>query len=91
MCERESDCGHMPCPLPTPVVSQPRRLYRLAVEEGFTRGRVVAQVAACCLYIICRQEAKPFMMIDLSDLLQVKRLRGGVLGFAGVWVVVMVC
>jgi transcription initiation factor TFIIIB Brf1 subunit/transcription initiation factor TFIIB len=47
------------------------RLYRLAVEEGFTRGRVVAQVAACCLYIICRQESKPFMLIDLSDLLQV--------------------
>jgi transcription initiation factor TFIIIB Brf1 subunit/transcription initiation factor TFIIB len=32
------------------------------------------QVAACCLYIICRQESKPFMLIDLSDLLQVSRM-----------------
>jgi hypothetical protein len=32
----------------------------------------VLQVAACCLYIICRQEDKPFMLIDLSDMLQVQ-------------------
>jgi hypothetical protein len=30
------------------------------------------QVAASCLYIICRQEDKPFMLIDYSDLLQVR-------------------
>eukprot|EP00775_Hariotina_reticulata_P001854 gene1854-2188_t len=47
------------------------RLYRLAVQAGFTKGRLVPQVAACCLYIICRQEDKPFMLIDLSDMLQV--------------------
>ena len=29
------------------------------------------QVAAACLYIICRQDAKPFMLIDFSDALQV--------------------
>ena len=29
------------------------------------------QVAAACLYIICRQENKPFMLIDFSDRLQV--------------------
>ncbi len=28
-------------------------------------------MAAACLYIICRQEAKPFMLIDFSDALQV--------------------
>lgn len=47
------------------------RLYKLAVQRGFTKGRRVAQVAAACLYIICRQENKPFMLIDYSDLLQV--------------------
>ena len=47
------------------------RLYRLALSQGFTRGRVVKQVAAACLYIICRVENKPFMLLDYSDLLQV--------------------
>jgi len=47
------------------------RLYRLALHQGFTKGRRVNQVAAACLYIICRQEEKPFMLIDYSDLLQV--------------------
>lgn len=93
------------------------RLYRLALQQGFTKGRRVnqvrgasgvrgglaccartvsllplvachragrrpgaqlanspspgPQVAAACLYIICRQEEKPFMLIDYSDLLQV--------------------
>ena len=32
--------------------------------------RWCGQVAAACLYIICRQESKPFMLIDFSDALQ---------------------
>jgi transcription factor IIIB subunit 2 len=47
------------------------RLYKLALAQGFTKGRVVGQVAACCLYIICRLDTKPFMLLDYSDLLQV--------------------
>jgi transcription factor IIIB subunit 2 len=47
------------------------RLYKLALAQGFTKGRVVGQVAACCLYIICRLDNKPFMLLDYSDLLQV--------------------
>ncbi len=31
----------------------------------------MAQVAAACLYIVCRQDSKPFMLIDFSDALQV--------------------
>ena len=29
------------------------------------------QVAAACLYIVCRQDSKPFMLIDFSDALQI--------------------
>jgi len=72
------------------------RLYALALQKNFTRGRRTAQarprprappprrrwaplsararggqVAAACLYLICRQDAKPFMLIDFSDALQV--------------------
>ncbi|KAK9803483.1 hypothetical protein WJX73_006996 [Symbiochloris irregularis] len=46
-------------------------LYKLALNLNFTRGRRTNQVAAACLYIICRQENKPFMLIDFSDQLQV--------------------
>jgi len=31
------------------------RLYKLAVQHNFTRGRRTQQVAAACLYIVCRQ------------------------------------
>ena len=34
-------------------------------------GACYLQVAAACLYIFCRQERKPFMLIDFSDALQV--------------------
>ncbi|KAL0050009.1 hypothetical protein WJX82_002680 [Trebouxia sp. C0006] len=47
------------------------RLYRIALQRNFTRGRRTAQVAGACLYIFCRQEQKPFMLIDISDVLQI--------------------
>lgn len=53
------------------------RQYRLLFPEGCAAGAesllawVVRQVAAACLYIVCRQDAKPFMLIDFSDALQI--------------------
>ncbi|GFR43136.1 hypothetical protein Agub_g4153 [Astrephomene gubernaculifera] len=47
------------------------RLYRLALQRGFTRGRRVNMVAAVCLYIFCRLEHRPYMLIDFSDQLSV--------------------
>ncbi|KAK7682161.1 hypothetical protein QCA50_014748 [Cerrena zonata] len=48
------------------------RLYTLAVEHKFTRGRKSMNVVAVCLYIACRQkDHKHVMLIDFSDLLQV--------------------
>ncbi|MCO5607098.1 hypothetical protein L7F22_061290 [Adiantum nelumboides] len=52
------------------AVNAAHRLYIIAVERNFTRGRRTTQVAAACLYIICRQEQKPFLLIDFSDCLQ---------------------
>lgn len=52
------------------AVNAAHRLYIIAVERNFTRGRRTNQVAAACLYIICRQEQKPFLLIDFSDCLQ---------------------
>lgn len=48
------------------------RLYTLAVEHKFTKGRRSVNVAAVCLYVACRQkETRNYMLIDFSDILQV--------------------
>ncbi|KAH9994655.1 cyclin-like protein [Russula vinacea] len=48
------------------------RLYTLAVEHKFTKGRKSLNVIAVCLYVACRQkETRNYMLIDFSDLLQV--------------------
>ncbi|OCH87175.1 BRF1-domain-containing protein [Obba rivulosa] len=48
------------------------RLYTLAVEHKFTKGRRSMNVVAVCLYVACRQkETRNYMLIDFSDLLQV--------------------
>lgn len=49
------------------------RMYTLAVEHKFTKGRKGMNVAAVCLYVACRQkETRNYMLIDFSDLLQVR-------------------
>jgi transcription factor IIIB subunit 2 len=49
------------------------RLYTLALEHKFTRGRRAMHVVAVCLYVACRQkETRQYMLIDFSDLLQVR-------------------
>ncbi|KIM36403.1 hypothetical protein M413DRAFT_449126 [Hebeloma cylindrosporum] len=48
------------------------RLYTLAVEHKFTKGRKSINVVAVCLYVACRQkETRNYMLIDFSDLLEV--------------------
>lgn len=53
------------------TIESSHRLYKLALQRGFTRGRRTNQVAAACLYLVCRQDSKPFLLIDFSDALQV--------------------
>nr|BCL66206.1 Transcription initiation factor TFIIIB Brf1 subunit [Volvox reticuliferus]BCL66274.1 Transcription initiation factor TFIIIB Brf1 subunit [Volvox reticuliferus] len=53
------------------AIEAAHRLYRLALQRGFTKGRRVNQVAAVCLYIFCRLERRPYMLIDFSDHLSV--------------------
>ncbi|EFA86504.1 TATA box-binding protein-associated factor [Heterostelium album PN500] len=35
------------------------RMYQLAIEHNFTKGRRTQNVAATCLYIVCRRESTP--------------------------------
>eukprot|EP01133_Synstelium_polycarpum_P003610 gene3610-4136_t len=40
-------------------VDMAQRLYALAIEHHFTKGRRTQNIAATCLYIVCRREGTP--------------------------------
>ncbi|GJT02692.1 RNA-directed DNA polymerase, eukaryota, reverse transcriptase zinc-binding domain protein [Tanacetum coccineum] len=52
--------------------------YQIAVERGFTRGRRTAQVAAACLYVACREQEQPFLLIEFSSELGVSVYKLGI-------------
>ncbi|XP_029985031.1 transcription factor IIIB 90 kDa subunit-like [Sphaeramia orbicularis] len=45
--------------------------FKMVVSKHLTRGRKTENVIAACLYLVCRTEGTPHMLLDLSDLLQV--------------------
>ncbi|XP_028293422.1 BRF1 general transcription factor IIIB subunit a [Gouania willdenowi] len=45
--------------------------YKMALNKQLTRGRLSTHVIAACIYMVCRTEGTPHMLLDLSDLLQV--------------------
>eukprot|EP00127_Corallochytrium_limacisporum_P003643 Clim_evm31s151 gene=Clim_evmTU31s151 len=47
------------------------RYFRLALQHNFVQGRKTRVVVAACLYMICRKERTPHMLLDFADLLQV--------------------
>ena len=44
--------------------------YKMAVVKRLTRGRKSSHVIAACLYMVCRTEGTPHMLLDFSDILQ---------------------
>ncbi|XP_069016948.1 transcription factor IIIB 90 kDa subunit-like isoform X2 [Embiotoca jacksoni] len=44
--------------------------YKMALTKHLTRGRKATHVVAACLYMVCRTEGTPHMLLDLSDVLQ---------------------
>jgi len=51
-------------------VDAAHRYFLLAVQHNFIQGRRTQNVVAACLYIVCRREKAPLMLIDFSDVLQ---------------------
>ncbi|EGD75843.1 hypothetical protein PTSG_07961 [Salpingoeca rosetta] len=47
------------------------KYYRMAAQQKFTAGRPSEHVAACCLYIVCREERSMLMLLDFADFLRV--------------------
>ncbi|XP_060564800.1 transcription factor IIIB 90 kDa subunit-like [Ruditapes philippinarum] len=45
--------------------------FKMAVSKRMTRGRKTSNVIAACLYLVCRSERTPHMLLDFSDALQV--------------------
>jgi len=45
--------------------------FKLALNKHLTRGRKSSHVIAACVYITCRTESTPHMLIDFSDILQI--------------------
>ena len=48
-------------------VDSAHRLFLLAVQRNFVQGRRTSHVVAACLYIVCRTEKSPYLLIDFSD------------------------
>jgi len=48
------------------------RNYELGHDKNFTQGRPTSHVIAAALYITCRLEKTPHLLIDFSDALQVQ-------------------
>ena len=46
------------------------RLFMLAVQHNFVQGRKTQNVCSACLYIVCRREKTPHLLIDFSDVIQ---------------------
>lgn len=52
------------------MVDSAHRVFSLAVNNNFTQGRKAKHVCAACLYVACRYQKNPTMLIDFADLLQ---------------------
>ncbi|KAF6000381.1 transcription factor TFIIIB subunit brf1 [Cyanidiococcus yangmingshanensis] len=57
--------------LPPRFVDAAHRLFTLAVQHNFVQGRRTQNVAAAALYIVCRREKTPHLLIDFSDALRI--------------------
>lgn len=60
-------------------VDRAARLFRTAVERNFVQGRKTMCVVAVCLYMVCREESSPHMLLDFSG------TQGGPHSQAGGW------
>lgn len=58
-------------------VNAAMRWYNLALQFNFTKGRKRETLLAACLYITCREEETPHMLIDFAGVLRINVFRIG--------------
>ncbi|OLP83735.1 Transcription factor IIIB 60 kDa subunit [Symbiodinium microadriaticum] len=56
--------------LPAPIQEAGRRMYTLACSLNFNAGTQQRFTCAACLYVVCRRNRSPHLLIDFSDVLQ---------------------
>lgn len=56
--------------LSTQIQEAGRRMYQLAVQMNFNAGRPSRLVASSCLYVVCRRNRSPHLLIDFADVMQ---------------------
>lgn len=57
--------------LPDRFVDRAQRFFVLALNSNFVRGRRSGYVICACLYIVCRLENWPSMLVDFAELQEV--------------------
>eukprot|EP01124_Arcella_intermedia_P014712 TRINITY_DN2127_c0_g1_i2.p1 TRINITY_DN2127_c0_g1~~TRINITY_DN2127_c0_g1_i2.p1 ORF type:complete len:705 (+),score=222.08 TRINITY_DN2127_c0_g1_i2:33-2117(+) len=58
-------------------VERALRFYKISlIQHRFSYGRNRDHVAAVCLYLVCRLEKKPHLLLDFCDLLQPSKYSG---------------
>lgn len=65
--------------LPDRLTDAGQRYFNLAVNMNFVQGRRTQYVVAACLYSACRMDKTSHMLIDFSDLLEVRLPRSSTL------------
>lgn len=56
--------------LSAPIQEAGRRMFQLAVQMNFNSGHPTRLVACACLYIVCRRNKSPHLLIDFADVLK---------------------
>ncbi|ELA48283.1 hypothetical protein VCUG_00324, partial [Vavraia culicis subsp. floridensis] len=51
------------------VAQSAHRWYKLSLQGNLTRGRNILYTLSACIYIVCRQEKTPHLLIDFAHLL----------------------
>ncbi|KAH9387503.1 transcription factor IIIB 90 kDa subunit, partial [Nematocida major] len=58
-------------------INSAMRWYNLSLQFNFTRGRKTQVLLAACLYITCREEETPHMLVDFAYVLRINVFKIG--------------
>jgi len=53
------------------IVSAAERFFKICSENNLIQGRRSANICAVCLYLVCRIQKQPHLLIDFSHILEV--------------------
>ncbi|KAM0688680.1 transcription factor TFIIIB subunit brf1 [Conglomerata obtusa] len=59
------------CALPLTFATSSLRWYKLSLQHNLSKGRSILYTLAACLYVTCRMERMPMMIVDFSGLLRI--------------------